>query len=489
MSLTKITLTGTVDKIRAAFIKVNDIIDDLLSTSAGLGASAIGITDAAANMAATNVEDALAEIYTDTSTVRALGEVFATDSSTTTGLTWGYSAGSVRFDNVITAVAAGTVSLTDNATNYIEIDSAGIVTRNTTAFTTGRIPIRQIVTLAGVQTTSTDKRVWFQSWDMPLPVTKGGSGVATLTDHGILLGSGTEDITPLGVATNGQLPIGSTGADPVLAAPTGTANQITVTLGAGTIALSVPAAFIPPGTVDPVGIVTIINSGLHILDTNASHDLIIKPGSDLTADRILTITTGDAARTISIAGDVTTAGAVSVSAYGATFVDDADAGTALTTLGVSTYAKTLLDDADAATAVVTLGITATAGEINTSCDGSTAKNSHTHDLSTGAADVTATAAQVNTICYGVTEKLKVWTYVHTVTSAEVGPGYFDQAITAVILAKVRGVSICNLLAAGTSVKGGYDSSWELTTTTNMQVLHATDIVENAKFSIIIMEAV
>jgi parallel beta-helix repeat protein len=42
------------------------------------------------------------------------------------------------------------------------------------------------------------------------------------------------------------------------------------------------------------GIVTIPNTGLHLLDTNASHDLIIAAGSNLTADKTLTITTGDA---------------------------------------------------------------------------------------------------------------------------------------------------------------------------------------------------
>lgn len=52
------------------------------------------------------------------------------------------------------------------------------------------------------------------------------------------------------------------------------------------------------------GDVTFTNTGLHILDTNGTHDLIIKPGSDLSADRILTITTGDAARTFTIGGDL-----------------------------------------------------------------------------------------------------------------------------------------------------------------------------------------
>jgi hypothetical protein len=49
-------------------------------------------------------------------------------------------------------------------------------------------------------------------------------------------------------------------------------------------------------------------AGLHILDTNASHDLIISPGSDLTVDRTLTLTTGDADRTLTISGSTTLGG-------------------------------------------------------------------------------------------------------------------------------------------------------------------------------------
>lgn len=52
-------------------------------------------------------------------------------------------------------------------------------------------------------------------------------------------------------------------------------------------------------------LINLPNTGLHILDTNASHDLIIAPGSDITADRILTLTTGDAARTITLNGNPT----------------------------------------------------------------------------------------------------------------------------------------------------------------------------------------
>lgn len=59
------------------------------------------------------------------------------------------------------------------------------------------------------------------------------------------------------------------------------------------------------GNLTAVNSITINTSGLHLLDTDASHDLIISVGSNLTADRTLTITTGDAGRTLTISGDAT----------------------------------------------------------------------------------------------------------------------------------------------------------------------------------------
>lgn len=60
-----------------------------------------------------------------------------------------------------------------------------------------------------------------------------------LTNHSLLVGAGTATITNLGVATNGQLPIGSTGADPVLATLSSTGGTISITNGAGSISLDV----------------------------------------------------------------------------------------------------------------------------------------------------------------------------------------------------------------------------------------------------------
>ena len=70
-----------------------------------------------------------------------------------------------------------------------------------------------------------------------LPVSRGGTGATTFTNGGILLGSGTSAITALGVAANGQIPIGDGTTDPVLATITGGTN-ITVTNGAGSITIA-----------------------------------------------------------------------------------------------------------------------------------------------------------------------------------------------------------------------------------------------------------
>lgn len=71
----------------------------------------------------------------------------------------------------------------------------------------------------------------------PVSVPNGGTGATSFTAHSLLLGEGTSAVTALGAATNGQLPIGSTGADPVLSTITAGSN-ITVTNGAGSITIA-----------------------------------------------------------------------------------------------------------------------------------------------------------------------------------------------------------------------------------------------------------
>jgi len=95
----------------------------------------------------------------------------------------------------------------------------------------------------------------------------------------------------------------------------GTAQQITVTSGAGTITLSIPSG----------AVITFAGGGgINILDTDTSHTLSIVLGSNLTSNRTLNIVTGDATRTLTISGDVTLTVpiAVNMGGTGATALTD-----------------------------------------------------------------------------------------------------------------------------------------------------------------------
>ncbi len=70
-----------------------------------------------------------------------------------------------------------------------------------------------------------------------LPVANGGTGATTLTDGGVLLGSGTGAITATAVLTNGQLLIGDGTGDPTVGTLTEGSN-VTITNGAGSITIA-----------------------------------------------------------------------------------------------------------------------------------------------------------------------------------------------------------------------------------------------------------
>lgn len=79
--------------------------------------------------------------------------------TTTAGLTWGYYGGIMMVNGVLTTIADGTVALTASSTNYIQATRAGVVSRNTTGFTAGQIPLYTAVTDAAAITSYTDYRL------------------------------------------------------------------------------------------------------------------------------------------------------------------------------------------------------------------------------------------------------------------------------------------------------------------------------------------
>ena len=91
--------------------------------------------------------------------------------------------------------------------------------------------------------------------DTALPVGSGGTGASTLTDGGILLGSGTGAITATAVLANGELLIGDGTGDPSIATITA-GSGINVTNGAGSITITSTAA---GGTVTNVATAGTVN--------------------------------------------------------------------------------------------------------------------------------------------------------------------------------------------------------------------------------------
>ena len=153
-------------------------------------------------------------------------------------------------------------NLTLTAGNYMDLSSAGAGTDVTVTLDLtellGSLTFGDASTDTIVWTwnrlTGTDPTITFNSGSIgfqaitlttDLAVTEGGTGASTFTDGGILLGTGTSAIHALGVATNGQIPIGDGTTDPVLATLTGTASEIDVTNGAGTITI---------GLIDPLAV-------------------------------------------------------------------------------------------------------------------------------------------------------------------------------------------------------------------------------------------
>lgn len=82
---------------------------------------------------------------------------------------------------------------------------------------------------------------------LPLSPTQGGTGLVSPTAHSLLIAEGASAFTALGSATNGQLPIGSTGADPVLATLT-QGSGISITNAAGSITIASTGGALPDST-------------------------------------------------------------------------------------------------------------------------------------------------------------------------------------------------------------------------------------------------
>jgi hypothetical protein len=174
--------------------------------------------------------------------IGANGQVLTADSGETSGVKWSTVAG--------TGDVVGPAGATDNAACRYDT-ATGKLIQDSGVIIDDADNITGVTSLAsGSLTLTTD-----------LAVAHGGTGASTLTDHGVLFGSGAGAITASAALTNGQLVIGNTGSDPSIATLTDGAN-ITITEGAGTITIA--AAGGTPPTLE----VLFDASELQALETN-----------------------------------------------------------------------------------------------------------------------------------------------------------------------------------------------------------------------------
>jgi hypothetical protein len=111
---------------------------------------------------------------------------------------------------------------------FAAISTLGVVTTLHTQDGNNVTPTAGVINISGGNNLTTTGTVG------PNTVTVSLTGI---TQHSLQVGGAAEALTQLGVATDGQLPIGSTGADPVLATLTA-GTGISITNGAGSITIA-----------------------------------------------------------------------------------------------------------------------------------------------------------------------------------------------------------------------------------------------------------
>lgn len=293
-------------------------------------AVAFGAVNLASSAAVTGVL-ALASGGWSTATLTAFGVVYGSGTSTPGITAAGTTGWSLLGNGTSVAPSFQQVNLTQSVTGVLTVPFGGTGTSTLTAFGAvyGNGSSTLGITAAGTTAwallgNGTSVAPSFQQVNLTLSVTGllavpfGGIGTATLTAFAVIVG-GINATAPLQA-------IASTGATGAVLTSNGPGVRPSFQSGAGTgdvvgpssaTDLALAAFNSTTGKLilnTPVTINTTSgkltgaqfgNAGLKVEDTNASNVLIITPGTDLSADRVLTLTTGDAARTITLSGNPT----------------------------------------------------------------------------------------------------------------------------------------------------------------------------------------
>ncbi|RLC69206.1 MAG: hypothetical protein DRH97_00505 [Chloroflexi bacterium] len=336
-----------------------------ISVSGATGAVTIGNTGVTSIVAGTNVSISGATgAVTINSTDQFTGTVtsVATSSGTFVDVTGGTitTTGTITGDLSATGTPSATTFLRGDNTWGTPAGSGGTVTSidvsgGTTGLTTSGGPITTsgTITLAGT-----------------LVVANGGTGATTLTDGGILLGSGVGAITATAQPTNGQLLVGSTGVDPVLATLTaGTGIGIANAAGSITITNSSPGGSTTFDLTGDTGTTETVSDGDTVTIAGGTAISSVSSASDT-----VTLSLDDTAVTAAAYGGATTVPTFTVDAQGRltaaadvaiTFPTVVTSLTGTTPINVSAATGAVTISSDAYTGTTGIGYVPTGGTAST----------------------------------------------------------------------------------------------------------------------------
>ena len=174
---------------------------------------------------------------TDGNFIVGNGSTWVAESAATARTSLGLGSIATQASNSVSITGGSVTGITDvtvgdGGTGASTLTDGGLLLGSGTGAITPMAVLADGAIVVGDGTTDPVALAAFESSTGDLAVTAGGTGVGTLTDGGVLLGSGTADVTAMAVLADGEIIVGDGTTDPV--AESGATARTSLGLAIGT---------------------------------------------------------------------------------------------------------------------------------------------------------------------------------------------------------------------------------------------------------------